>query len=71
MEFLQNQTTGIKNLIMEEFLSTPIPLPPLSEQERISEHISGIIETARTKREEAKRVYEEARVEVEKRILGN
>lgn len=46
-----------------------IPLPPLSEQERISEHISSIIETARAKREEAKKVYEEAREKVEGLIL--
>ncbi len=69
MEFLQNQTTGIKNLIMEEFLDTPIPLPPLSEQVRIAGHIASIIETARVKREEAKRIYEEARERVEKMIL--
>lgn len=35
MASMQTQTTGLHNLILDKYLSIPIPLPPLSEQHRI------------------------------------
>ena len=40
-ESLQKQTHGIRNLDLQEFLSTEIPLPPLEEQRRIVAEIEG------------------------------
>ncbi len=62
-------STGRRRLDRQVFENIQIPLPPLSEQERIAEHISAIIDTARVNREEAQRVYGEARKEVERRII--
>ncbi len=44
---LQSQTTGLRNLDMKGYLRLPIPIPPLSEQERIVTEldlISGVID---------------------------
>ena len=44
---LQSKTTGLHNLDMKGYLRLPIPIPPLSEQERIVEELdclSGVIE---------------------------
>lgn len=64
-------STGRRRLDRQVFENIQIPLPPLHEQERIAEYISSIIETARVKRDEARRIYEEARKEVEKMMLDN
>jgi len=40
-ESLQKQTHGIRNLDLNEFLSTELPLPPLEEQRRIVAEIGG------------------------------
>ena len=42
MRLLQTQTTGLRNLILDKFLSMPIHLPPLSEQKRIIDRIETI-----------------------------
>ena len=39
---MQTQTTGLRNLILDKFLSMPIHLPPLSEQKRIIDRIETI-----------------------------
>jgi restriction endonuclease S subunit len=45
MEFIQNQTTGIKNLIMEEFLSIPVVLGGKDEQKQIAtNYFNNIVE---------------------------
>ncbi|MCB4792172.1 MAG: restriction endonuclease subunit S [Elusimicrobia bacterium] len=70
MEYLQNQTTGIKNLIMEEFLSIQIPLPPLSVQKEIAKIVLTSIEKAKQLEKEARNIIEEAKKKVEEIILG-
>lgn len=70
MEYLQNQTTGIKNLIMEEYLSIPIPLPPIDIQKRLADEFRGRLESANKLKSEAKTEIEKAKQEVEKIILG-
>ena len=39
MRLMQTQTTGLRNLILDKFLSMPIHLPSLSEQKRIIDRI--------------------------------
>lgn len=40
---MQTQTTGIHNLIFDQFLAIPIKLPPLAEQRRIIDKINELI----------------------------
>ena len=42
MRLMQTQTTGLHNLILDKFLSMPIHIPSLSEQEQIVERIETI-----------------------------
>jgi len=70
MEYLQNQTTGIKNLIMQEYLSIPVSLPPLEIQNKIAEEVKTRMNKAEQLRKEAKEELEKAKLEVETIILG-
>jgi restriction endonuclease S subunit len=70
MEYIQNQTTGIKNLIMEDYLSIPIPLPALKLQSNIAEVRKEKIKKSEDLKSEGQRLVEEAKSEVEKIILG-
>jgi restriction endonuclease S subunit len=71
MEYIQNQTTGIKNLIMEEFLSIPVSLPPMNKQKEIAREYKNRLEAAEQLKLEAKSILEEAKEKVERIILGN
>lgn len=42
MSSMQTQTTGLHNLILEKYLSMSIPLPPFSEQLRITAKIDEV-----------------------------
>ncbi len=70
MEYLQNQTTGIKNLIMSEYLSIPIPIPPLEVQKVIADEVESRMQKAEQLQKEAEQEVEKAKAEVEKIILG-
>ncbi|MFH1365991.1 MAG: restriction endonuclease subunit S [Patescibacteria group bacterium] len=70
MEYLQNQTTGIKNLIMEEYLSIPIPVPPIDTQKQLANEFRNRLKRANELKTEAKNEVEKAKQEVEKIILG-
>ncbi|MCM8797700.1 MAG: restriction endonuclease subunit S [Candidatus Omnitrophica bacterium] len=70
MEYLQNQTTGIKNLIMEEYLSIPVILPSLEIQQKIADEVRKRMQEAQGLRTEANRLVEEAKRKVEDLILG-
>lgn len=70
MEYLQNQTTGIKNLIGEEFRAIPVPLPSLSVQQRIAAEVKKRMAVAEKLRSEARACGDEATQRVEKLILG-
>ena len=69
MEYLQNQTTGIKNLIMEEYLSIPVPLPPIDIQKKLADEFRNRLENANKLKAEAIEEVEKAKQEVEKIIL--
>lgn len=70
MEYLQNQTTGIKNLILEEFLNIPIALPPLDIQQKISKEVKKRMDEAKKLKFVANSAVEKAKQEVEAIILG-
>ncbi len=69
MEYLQNQTTGIKNLIMEEYVSIPIPLPPIDTQKQLANEFRDRLKSANKLKSEAKNEIEKAKQGVEKIIL--
>jgi len=69
MEYLQNQTTGIKNLIIEEYLLIPVPLPPFTVQNKIAEEVKSRMQKAGQLQKEAKEELEKAKQEVEKIIF--
>ncbi|HED8570900.1 TPA: restriction endonuclease subunit S, partial [Campylobacter upsaliensis] len=69
-ERYQSQTNGIRNLIMKNILNLKIPLPPLTEQERIAKEISQRKAQAKALKQEAKELLESAKKEVEHIILG-
>lgn len=71
MEYIQNQTTGIRNLIFEDFLSIPIPIPSdLTTQARIGNEVIHRMKKTIQLRREAKAEVEKAKAEVEKIILS-
>ena len=70
MEYIQNQTTGIKNLIIEEFLSIPISLPPMNKQREIIREYKTKLVAAEQLKLEAKNILEKAKLNVERIILG-
>ncbi len=68
MEYLQNQTTGIRNLIMEEYLDVLVPLPPLAVQNQIAESVQSRMNQAQCLKKEAVKALAEAKEQVD-RIL--
>lgn len=70
MEYLQNQTTGIKNLIWEEFVDIPIVLPPKNIQEKLAKEIKDRMNKAMLLRKEADTILKEAKKKVEEMILN-
>lgn len=68
-EKVQNQTTGIRNLILEQFFDLKIPLPPLSVQNKIAEEVKRRMQKAEQLQKEAKEILEKAKQEVENIIL--
>ncbi|MGD9116765.1 MAG: restriction endonuclease subunit S [Dehalococcoidia bacterium] len=69
-EFLQNQTTGIKNLIMSEYLSIPIPIPPLHVQQQMADTIKSKMLKAEQLQKDAQEEVKKAKNEVENLLLG-
>ncbi len=67
---MQSQTNGIRNLIMANYFSQSIPLPPLEKQTEIANHISEIRKQAKQLQQQAKTELEHAKKEVEAMILG-
>ena len=69
MEFIQNQTTGIKNLLTEDFLDIDIVLYNTKKQKTIAEKYIGEIKVAKIK---IKKAYEDlynSRITVENDIF--
>ncbi|MBC7217451.1 MAG: restriction endonuclease subunit S [Candidatus Caldatribacterium sp.] len=58
----QDTTSGLRNLRVREFISLPIPLPPLPEQQRIVARIEELMARVR----EARRLRQEAKEDAER-----
>lgn len=57
------------NINSEEFKSMPIPLPPLSKQQEIVEHISQLRAEAKRLQEEGAEILRKAKEDIEKMII--
>lgn len=69
--FARIATGGVQlNLNEKDILNLKIPLPPLTEQERIAKEISQRKARAKALKQEAKELLENAKKEVEQIILG-
>lgn len=68
---MQSQTNGIRNLIMEEYFNQTIVVPPLPKQQEIVDHIASIRHQAKELQEEGRLLLEQAKQEVEKKIIGD
>lgn len=71
-ELLMRESSGaiMASINQKEFLNLKIPLPPLTEQERIAKEISQRKARAKVLKQEAKELLENAKKEVEQIILG-
>lgn len=69
-ESMQSQTNGIRNLIMSEYFSQDVIVPPIEVQNEIIIQIQKIRNEAKKLEDEANLVLEHAKQEIEKMILG-
>lgn len=69
-ESMQSQTNGIRNLIVNEFLSQTVVVPSQRKQQEIVNHIQSIRYQAKTLQEQGNSILENAKREVEKMIIG-
>lgn len=69
-DVMQSQTNGIRNLIMNEYLNLPIPVPPLDKQKEIADHITSIRQQAKQLEDKTKEALEKANEEIEKILLS-
>lgn len=69
-ESMQSQTNGIRNLIIDEFLSQIVVVPSPQKQQEIVSHIQAIRQQARKLQKEGKAILENAKREVEQMVIG-
>lgn len=69
-ETMQSQTNGIRNLILAEYYSQQIPLPPIDKQEEIILHIKDMYKKAIELQNEANAILVNAKQEIERLIMG-
>jgi restriction endonuclease S subunit len=69
-DVMQSQTNGIRNLILNEYLNLPIPIPPLAKQKEIAEHITGIRQQAQQLKDQTKELLKKASEEIEEILLN-
>jgi len=67
-EVMQNQTNGIRNLIMDEYLDIPVIIPPNDYE--IGQSIKDIRNRALELQIEAENKWQEAKKQFEKELLG-
>lgn len=58
------------NINAEEYRTLPIPLPSLTKQNKIVNHIANIRNKAKALQQEGKTILEKAKQSVEKMIIG-
>jgi restriction endonuclease S subunit len=59
------------NISREQILSARIPLPPLSKQQEIANHITNIRKQAQELKDQTKSALEQANKKIEEILLGN
>lgn len=69
-DVMQSQTNGIRNLILNEYLNLPIPVPTLDKQKEIAKHITGIRQQAQQLNDKTKELLKKAGEEIEEILLG-
>ena len=67
---MQSQTNGIRNLIINEFLSQIVIIPTIDKQHEIVNNIQSIRQQAKVLQEEGKAILENAKREIEQMIIG-
>lgn len=70
MEFIQNQTTGIKNLLLDEFYEIPLVLMSDKEQKEIAKKFISDMMNVKNTIDRAYQELSDSRDEAQKRILG-
>lgn len=70
-ESMQSQTNGIRNLIMGNYFNQIVVVPELKKQNEIAIHISNIRAQAKQLQTEAAQTLSEAKVQIERMILGD
>ncbi|WP_241314535.1 restriction endonuclease subunit S [Chryseobacterium arthrosphaerae] len=77
-ESMQSQTNGIRNLIMQNYFNQDIVVPilpngdfDLEKQYEIANHIQGLRAKAMLLQQEAQKILDNAKKQVEQMILGN
>lgn len=69
-DVMQSQTNGIRNLILNEYLNLPIPIPSLSKQKEIADHITAIRQQAQQLKDKTKEALAQASREIENILLN-
>lgn len=69
-KYIQSQTTGIINLIMDDFFNIPIIIPEKAIQDKIVKEYNDRITEAKKLIDDANKEFEKAKERVEKIILG-
>lgn len=69
-EIMQSQTNGIRNLILNEYLSLPIPIPTLDKQKEIAVNIARIRQKAKQLKDQTKELLKLASQEIEEILLN-
>lgn len=69
-EVMQTQTNGIRNLIMREYFNQNIVLPPRWKQRIVVEEIANRRTKAYELEMEGKKIVDDAKIRVEKMLLG-
>ena len=69
-ESMQSQTNGIRNLILNEFLSQTIAMPLPQKQQEIVDHITDIQNKAKALQQNGRDILENAKRNVERIIIG-
>ncbi len=62
--------TVIKHLTIEEWIKILIPIPPLSKQQEIADHITGIRQQAQQLKDKTSELLKQASEEIEKILLN-
>lgn len=70
MRDLVQQGTGQPHVYPSDLIKLNIPVPPIDIQERITTHIFELREKAKQLETEAKEVFDNAKQEIERMIIG-